>query len=45
MGEFWSTTVFYGAVVSLLGYEVGLLVKKRFRWAILNPLIIAGCCA
>lgn len=44
MGEFWSTTVFYGAVVSLLGYEVGLLVKKRFRWAILNPLIIAVCC-
>lgn len=44
MTDFWTDTVFFGGVISLLGYEVGLLLKKRFRLAILNPLLIAVCC-
>lgn len=32
--------MFFGAVISLLGYELGLILKKRFKAAILNPLLI-----
>ena len=27
--------------ISLFGYEVGVRLKKKFGWAILNPLLIA----
>ena len=33
-------SVFFGAVLSLAAYEVGLLCKKRWRLAIFNPLLI-----
>ena len=32
MKEFLTGSVFFGAVISLLGYEAGLLLKKKFRW-------------
>ncbi len=44
MKDVWGNSLFFGAVVSLLAYEVGLLLKRRFRWAILNPLLIAVIC-
>ncbi|MCI8968856.1 MAG: LrgB family protein [Lachnospiraceae bacterium] len=37
-------SVFFGAVVSLAAYEAGLLLKRRFRLALLNPLLIATVC-
>lgn len=37
-------SVFFGAVISLVGYEVGLLLKKKFRMAVFNPLLIAVIC-
>lgn len=37
-------SVFFGAAVSLVGYEIGLLVKRKFRMAILNPLLIGILC-
>ncbi len=40
MREFLANSVFFGAVISLLGYELGLILKKRFKAAILNPLLI-----
>lgn len=40
MREFLTDSVFFGAVISLLGYELGLILKKKFRAAILNPLLI-----
>lgn len=40
MREFLTNSVFFGAVISLLGYELGLILKKRFKAAILNPLLI-----
>lgn len=40
MREFLANSVFFGAVISLLGYEFGLILKKRFKAAILNPLLI-----
>jgi predicted murein hydrolase (TIGR00659 family) len=41
MSEFLSSSVFFGVAVSLITYWIGLLLKKRFRWAFLNPLLIA----
>ena len=34
-----STT--FGIVVSIIGYEIGLLLRKKFNLAILNPLLIS----
>lgn len=44
MGEFLSISLFYGAAISLLAYEAGLLVKRKFRLAVCNPLLIAVIC-
>lgn len=44
MKEIVENSVFFGAAVSLVGYEIGLLVKKKFRRAILNPLLIGILC-
>ncbi len=38
-----SDFLFFGAVLSLLSYEVGLRMKKRFKWALFNPLLISIC--
>lgn len=37
-------SVFFGAVISLAAYEVGLLIKKKFKLAVLNPLLIGTIC-
>lgn len=34
-------STFFGVMLSLGAYGVGLIVKKRFRYTILNPLLIA----
>ncbi len=44
MKEFLANSVFFGALVSLLGYEIGLVLKKKFKLAILNPLLIGVFC-
>lgn len=44
MREFLVHSVFFGAAVSLVGYEVGLLLKRKFKMAIFNPLLIAIVC-
>lgn len=44
MIEFFENSLFFGAFVSLAAYEAGLLLKKKFRLAILNPLLIAIVC-
>lgn len=44
MKEFLTGSVFFGAVISLVGYEAGLLLKKKFRLAVFNPLLIAVIC-
>ena len=36
MEQFFINSVFFGAVISLVAYEIGLLIKKKFRLAILN---------
>src|SRR5699024_10866679 len=37
-------SVFFGAVLSLAAYETGLILKKKFKLAILNPLLIGTIC-
>ena len=44
MGEFLGNSLFFGVAVSLIGYEIGLLLRRKFALAILNPLLIAICC-
>ena len=44
MKDFLTDSVFFGAVISLIAYEAGLLLKKRFRLALLNPLLIGTAC-
>lgn len=41
MKELISGSLFFGPALSLLAYEAGLIVKRKFKLAILNPLLIA----
>ena len=41
MGEFFETSVFFGALISLLSYGIGVLLKRRWKLAVCNPLLIA----
>ena len=44
MKSFLFDSVFFGAAISLGAYEAGLLIKRKFKLAILNPLLIATVC-
>lgn len=35
------SSVFFGAVISLAAYEAGILLKRKFKTALLNPLLIS----
>lgn len=41
MKEFLVDSIFFGAVLSLAAYEAGLLLKRKFKWAVFNPLLVA----
>lgn len=41
MKEFVSGSMFFGVVLSVLGYQLGLWVKKRWKLGIFNPLLIS----
>jgi len=41
MNEFVRESLFFGMFVSLLAYEAGLLIKKKWKMAVLNPLLIS----
>lgn len=44
MKEFLVNSVFFGAIISLAAYEAGLLIKRKFKSALLNPLLIGTAC-
>ena len=44
MTNFIENSVFLGAVLSLVAYEAGMLLKRKFKLAIFNPLLIASLC-
>ncbi|MGN0390575.1 MAG: LrgB family protein [Wujia sp.] len=41
MNDFFRTSVFAGVTISLLAYYIGILIKKKFKLGILNPLLIS----
>lgn len=41
MNEFFGNTLFFGALISLAAYGIGMLLKKKLRLAIFNPLLVA----
>ena len=44
MNSFFDNTIFFGAAITLLAYEIGLILRKKFKCAILNPLLFAIIC-
>ena len=44
MVEIIEESVFFVAAISLVAYEFGLILKKKFKLAIFNPLLIAIIC-
>ena len=40
MSNWLSSSLFYGAVISIAAYEAGLLIRRRFKLAVLNPLLL-----
>ncbi len=34
-------SVFFGALISLAAYEIGIFLRKRFKTALLNPLLVS----
>ncbi|MEY8390294.1 LrgB family protein [Lachnospiraceae bacterium] len=41
MSEFFETSVFFGVLFSILSYGIGVLLKKKWKLAVCNPLLIA----
>lgn len=41
MKEMISNSVFFGVAVSIIGYEIGMLLKKKLKTPLMNPLLIA----
>ena len=41
MKEMLCDSVFFGVAVSVLAYELGVLLKKKWKLAIFNPLLIS----
>jgi predicted murein hydrolase (TIGR00659 family) len=39
--EFFTNSVYFGVVISLMSYEIGRLLQRRFKLAVFNPLLIA----
>jgi len=44
MNSFFDNTIFFGAAITLLAYEIGLILRRKFNYAILNPLLFAIIC-
>ena len=41
MSNFLENSVFFGVFISIITYEVGVLIKKKLKLAIFNPLLIS----
>ena len=41
MADFFEITVFFGVLISLSAYGLGMVLKKKLRLAIFNPLLVA----
>lgn len=41
MNELLKNSLFFGVFISLLTYQLGVLIRKRFPYALINPLLIS----
>lgn len=41
VSDFLSESVYFGVVISILAYEAGVFLKRKLKWTICNPLLIA----
>ena len=41
MTDFCNNSVYFGVAISLVGYVIGVQLKKKFKLAVLNPLMIS----
>ena len=41
MSNFIENSVFFGVFISIITYEIGVLIKKKLKLAIFNPLLIS----
>lgn len=41
MTDFFENSVFFGVIISLVSYGIGVLLKKKFKSPLLNPLLIS----
>lgn len=39
MKELLTESVYFGVTISIVGYGIGLFLKKKLKWGILNPLL------
>ena len=44
MLDFLTNSLFYGVAVSLAAYEVGSILKKKFKTPLLDPLLYCLPC-
>ena len=42
MREFFASSSYFGVSITLLFFALGLALKKKFNWALLNPLLVAS---
>ena len=43
MKEMFCNSTFFGVMISILCYELGMFLKKKFNHPIINPLLISTC--
>lgn len=41
MNDFFENSIFFGVIISLVSYGIGVLLKKKFKSPLLNPLLIS----
>lgn len=41
LGEMIADSAFFGVAVSLMGYEIGIFLKDRYKLAVFNPLLVS----
>lgn len=41
MGEFLKDSLFFGVAISIVGYELGMILKKKLKTPLCNPLLIS----
>ncbi|MEY8426656.1 LrgB family protein [Lachnospiraceae bacterium 46-15] len=41
MSDFFSSSTYFGVTVCIIGYALGVFLKKKLKWGLLNPLLIS----